>query len=80
MGKIYEKCLQKYIKALEQKCGIDLTGDHQHGFKKCRSTTTAGLSIQAYIGEKLDEGDMVLLVSCDLTAAFDLLDKDILEK
>ena len=80
MGKIYEKCIKKYIQMLEQKCGIDLTGDHQHGFKKCRSTSTAGLSVQAYIGEKLDEGDMVLLVSCDLTAAFDLLDKDILEK
>jgi hypothetical protein len=79
IGKIYEKCILLYIRRLETKCGTDLTGDHQHGFKPGRSTTTAGLSIQTYIGEKLDDGEMVLLVSCDLTAAFDLLDKDILK-
>ena len=46
---------------------VDLTGVEQHGFKKNRSTITAGLSLQHTISSNLDEGQIAGCVSLDLS-------------
>ena len=46
--------------------------------EKNHSTTTAALTIQNSIAKALDNKKKVVVVSTDMSAAFDLLDKDIL--
>jgi len=48
-------------------------GNHQHGFRKNRGTTTALLEIQSTIAKGLDRGNFVAGYSIDMSAAFDLL-------
>ena len=38
--KIYEKLILNYINYIEKQENNDLTGEHQHGFKKNHSTET----------------------------------------
>jgi len=54
-------------------------GLHQHGFKSNHSTTTAMLTLQEVIANKLDEKKNVVVYSLDLSAAFDMLRVDIFE-
>ena len=39
------------------KCTLEITGTNQHGFKKKRSPTTAGLAIQSALARALDVGE-----------------------
>ena len=57
---------------------IDMTRKNQHGFKKARSTITALKEIQSQIATKIDEGYYVAMGSLDLTAAFDVVNIDLL--
>ena len=41
-SKIFEKLILKQINYFESKNKLDPTGKQQHGFKKCKSTATAG--------------------------------------
>jgi hypothetical protein len=50
----------------------------QHGFRRNHSTTTATLTIQNYIARGLDKKRKGVVISTDMSAAFDLLDKEIL--
>lgn len=52
----------------------------QHGFKKNKSTTTAALTLQNIIASAMDEDCYVAVASMDLTAAFDVLNVDLLLK
>ena len=52
----------------------------QHGFLSGCSTITACLTIQDFIACELDYGNVVLMYSADLSAAFDMLRPDILVK
>ena len=45
--------MQRIIE-IEDQNNVDLTGFKQHGFKRKRSTSTAGLEIQAEIARALD--------------------------
>ena len=54
------------------------TGKSQHGFKKKRSTTTLSLTIQTIIAQALDDDCEALMASIDLTAAFDMVNVDLL--
>jgi hypothetical protein len=54
-----------------------LNGTHQHGFLPGSSTVTASLTIQDYLSGELDKGNIVLMYSADLSAAFDMVRKDI---
>ncbi len=65
---------------IENKNGIDLTGLAQHGFKKGRSTVTALKQIQSQIARSIDQGDYVAMGSLDLSAAFDVVNVELLMK
>ena len=52
---------------------IDLTGVNQHGFKRKRSTSTAGLEIQSEIARALDSNKYSIMASLDLSSAFDIV-------
>ena len=80
MSKIYEKCILNYFKTLQTRSGMDLTGEFQHAYKEGSSTITALLELQENIASKIDQGYYVLLVSCDMTAAFDLVNKNVLNQ
>jgi hypothetical protein len=75
LGKVYEKCL---LNVMTKTFGDSLPSSFQHGFRKNHSTTTAALTVQNIIAKALDNKKKVIVVSTDMSAAFDLLDKDIL--
>ena len=77
-SKIFEKLILKRILDLQKENNIDLTGKSQHGFKKKRSTTTLSLTIQTIIAQALDDDCEALMASIDLTAAFDMVNVDLL--
>jgi hypothetical protein len=77
VSKVFEKLEQKRLVKISD---IDITGEQQHGFKKNRSTTTAGLTIQSIISRRMDEDNFVVMSSLDLSAAFDLVNLDLLLK
>ena len=59
---------------------IDLTHKSQHGFKKKHSTNTAGLLLQSVLARALDEGNIALMASLDLSSAFDVVNIRLLLK
>ena len=65
---------------IEDENKIDLTGENRHGFKRKRSTKTAGLSIQSALTRALDQGRFLMMASLDLSSAFDLVDVKLLLK
>ena len=77
-SKVFEKLILKRIFEIEDLNMVDLTGREQHGFKKGKSTATAGLVIQSIIARALDENNYVVMASVDLSAAFDLVDVELL--
>ena len=58
----------RYHNTLQQ-----LSNDCQHGFKKNRGTSTAGLQLQSLISRALDDDEFVAMASLDLSAAFDVV-------
>ena len=75
LGKIYEKLILKKVWAM---MGDSLPSNHQHGFRPQHSTETATTSIFALIKRLFERKKKVILVTLDMSAAFDLLDKSIL--
>ena len=75
LGKVYEKLILKRVWAL---MGDSLPSSHQHGFRPQHSTETATTSIFATINRLFERKKKVILVTLDMSAAFDLLDKSIL--
>ena len=45
----------------------------QHGFRKQRSTITAGKELQSILSQAMDRGDYVAVATLDLSAAFDVI-------
>ena len=78
--KIFENLVLQRIREIEILEGCDLTGNFQHGFKKERSTETACLEVQSKIAQACDTGDFVVMAGIDMSAAFDVVDHDILMK
>jgi hypothetical protein len=72
LGKVYEKCL---LNVMTKKFGDSLPSSFQHGFRKNHSTSTAALTVQNIIAKALDNKKKVIVISRDMSAAFDLLDK-----
>jgi hypothetical protein len=58
--------------------GHSLPSSFPHGFWRNHSTATAALTIQKSIARALDKKKKVIVVLTDMSAAFDLLDKDVL--
>jgi hypothetical protein len=79
-SKIFEKLILRQILLIQENSKIDFTGNEQHGFKKAKSTSTAGLIIQSIISRAVDTNHYALMASIDLTAAFDLVDTRLLLK
>ena len=52
---------------------LDLTGKQQHGFKRNKSTATAGALLQSLIARAADENCYVVMASLDLSMAFDMV-------
>ena len=50
----------------------------QHGFKTSRSTVTTGLAIQSLIARAIDNDEYFILGSLDLSAAFDVVNRNLL--
>ena len=71
-SKIFEKLILKQIHYLESKNKLDLTGKQQHGFKRKKSTATAGALLQSLIARAADENCFVVMASLNLSMAFDL--------
>ena len=79
-SKIFEKLILKQIHYLEQKNKLDFTCKQQHGFKRNKSTATAGLLLQSLITHATDSNNYALMASLDLSAAFDLVNVELLIK
>jgi len=73
LAKVLERCILNRITSLG-----DFTGQSQHGFKKNHSTNTAILQLQHEIAASLDDGLYHGVVSLDLSAAFDMVNPDLL--
>ena len=78
MSKIFEKLIMQRIIEIEDTHNVDLTGNKQHGFKRRRSTSTAGLELQSEITRALDSNQYTLMASLDLSSAFDIVNIELL--
>ena len=76
--KIFERLILNKISKLEKLNEINMAGEQQHGFSKGKSMATAGLLIQSMISRALDDNQLVMLASLDLSAAFDIVNVDLL--
>lgn len=75
ISKLFELCLLIRMELLD----FDfLMGNFQHGFRKGHSTDTAVLDLIENITPEVENKKLVCVYSADLTAAFDLLRKEIL--
>ena len=79
-SKVFEKLILKRIMEIQKLNNVDITGKQQHGFKKGKSTLTLGLKIQSLIARALDDDKFVLMASLDLSAAFDVVNTQMLVK
>ena len=77
-SKIYEKLILNRINNIQTNSKVDLTGKSQHGFKSNHSTLTAGLRIQSLIARAVDDDMSALMASLDLSAAFDVVNIELL--
>ena len=79
-SKIFERLILRRMQSLESINKIDLTGKQQHGFKRGKSTATLALQLQSLIARALDDDKYVVMASIDLSAAFDVVNIDLLMK
>jgi hypothetical protein len=77
-SKVFERLTLMRILEIEEQMGTSLTGDNQHGFKKERSTITASVEIQSRVAALMDQDQYVAMASLDLSAAFDVVNVDLL--
>ena len=79
-SKIFEKLILIRLLQIEEISKISLTGTPQHGFKKNHGTSTLGLTVQSLISHALDENNYAIMASLDLSAAFDVVNVELLLK
>jgi hypothetical protein len=75
LGKIYEKLS---LKRVWSTMGYSLPSNHQHGFCPQHGTDTATTTIFELVNRLVESKKKVILVTLDMSAAFDPLDKSIL--
>jgi hypothetical protein len=76
LGKVMEKVVAQQLNAILSSNGLH--DDLQSAYRRGTSTETALLRIKADVDAILNDGDSVLLVLLDLSAAFDTIDHGIL--
>ncbi len=79
-SKVFEKMILRRILEIQEQNKVDLTRKGQHGFKKKRSTSTLSIELQSVISRALDEDEYVMVASLDLSAAFDVVNINLLLK
>ena len=79
-SKLFEKLILMRLTQIETLNDISLTGKAQHGFKKHHSTATLGLTLQSLLANALDENNYAIMASLDLSAAFDVVNTELLCK
>ena len=79
-SKIFEKLILNRLMQIQVENDIDLTHRSQHGFKKKHSTNSAGLQLQSVLARALDDGNISLMASLDLSSAFDVVNVRLLLK
>ena len=79
-SKVLERLMLTRILQLDEQTDGRLTGHNQHGFKKNRSTITASIDIQSKVAALMDRDQYVAMASLDLSAAFDVVNVDLLLK
>lgn len=72
ISKVFEKCLLKRLNLYQ---GDDVA---QHGFRSDHSTVTACLDVQSKIAQALDKKLCTAIYTMDMSAAFDMLRKELL--
>ena len=77
-SKVFERLILTRILKIEEQANCSLTCENQHGFKKERSTTTASAEIQSKVAALMDQDQYVGMASLDLSAAFDVVNVDLL--
>lgn len=75
IAKIFELCILQRLEKLDQDY---LLGINQHGFRRNHSTDTAFASVVSAVSDIRDRKGIAVVYSVDLTAAFDMLRKEIL--
>ena len=78
--KVFENLILKRIMQIQTENNVDITRSNQHGFKKKKSTLTAGLELQSILARAVDNNQYALMCSLDLSAAFDLVNVELLLK
>ena len=76
LSKLYERCVLNRLDEVP----FDIQGENQHGFRTNRGTNTAQVTIQKHLASIMDRKKIALMYSIDMSAAFDLLRADVLEK
>jgi hypothetical protein len=79
-SKVFEKMILRRILEIQEQNKVDLTRKGQHGFKKKRITSTLSIELQSVISRALDEDEYVMVASLDLSAAFDVVNINLLLK
>ena len=69
---VFKRRLVKYLK------DNNIIREEHHGGRKSHSTVTANIVLEEAAARNLDQNKLGLLVSTDLTAAFDTVDQSIL--
>ena len=59
---------------------VSVGGKQQHGFMKNKSAAMAGLLLQSLIARAMDNDYYVALAGIDLSAAFDIVDAELVIK
>lgn len=77
-SKVFERLVLQRVLEINEQAESDLTGENQHGFKKNRSTITASQALQSKIASLMDQDQFVAMASLDLSAAFDVVNIDLL--
>ena len=75
---MFEKLILQRVHQIEIQNLIDLTNKSQHGFKQHCSKNSAVLVFQYVLARALDEKNYALMVNLDLSAAFDLVNVELL--
>lgn len=75
IAKVFELCILQKLECLDPD---ELFGRFQHGFRKKHSTASASAEIVEYLAGEREQKRLVSIYSADLTAAFDVLRKEIL--
>ena len=78
LSKVIERVVAQQLNSHLTRNGLH--DDLQSAYKTGASTETAILRIKTDISQVLDDGDVVLMVLLDLSAAFDIIDHNLLNK